>query len=119
MREIKHRFEGGCNTIHQYLPDGEFHAGVNVVLHMLEGETFPRCAEVFSDDQEEYADIGLWFENNELSDYDGCFALPNEVIVLLRASGFTVDKEFQDDDTEILPTMRAEDIDSNKVETNK
>lgn len=31
---------------------------------------------------------GLWFEHNELTDYDGVFALPEEVSVALTNAGF-------------------------------
>ena len=33
----------------------------------------------------------LWFENNELIDFDGVFFLPKEVAITLKEAGFTVD----------------------------
>jgi hypothetical protein len=38
---------------------------------------------------------GLWFEGLELTDYDGVFELPAEVITQLRANGYTVNAEFE------------------------
>jgi hypothetical protein len=52
-------------------------------------------AEVYSDDQSEYVDIGLSFDNKALSDYDGVFSLPKEVIECLRGLGYVVDEEFE------------------------
>lgn len=37
---------------------------------------------------------GLWFENNNLIDYDGTFNLPIPVKTALIAMGFTVDEDF-------------------------
>jgi hypothetical protein len=34
---------------------------------------------------------GLWFENNELTDYDGVWELPSKVIKALVVLGFNVD----------------------------
>ena len=36
---------------------------------------------------------GLWFENGELVDFDGCCVLPREVGEALVKEGFTVDLE--------------------------
>lgn len=54
------------------------------------------CAEVYSEDESEYAEIGLWFDGNNLSDYDGVFNLPMEVIECLREMGCGVDAEFEE-----------------------
>jgi len=40
---------------------------------------------------------GLWFEGNELTDYDGVYALPVQVYEALCAS-FNVDKNFNPND---------------------
>lgn len=37
---------------------------------------------------------GLWFENNELIDYDGAFELPKKVIIALRNHGFILDEVY-------------------------
>lgn len=39
---------------------------------------------------------GLWFENNELIDYDGVFSLPKEVIEKIEALGFIVQDSFKE-----------------------
>lgn len=39
----------------------------------------------------------LIFEGKELVDYDGVFALPNEVCTALREAGYIVDKDCEED----------------------
>lgn len=41
-----------------------------------------------------YADIGLWFEDGELVDFDGTHSLPGPVKEGLRALGFTIGNDF-------------------------
>jgi hypothetical protein len=65
--------------------------GVEVIIHTRENERDPCCAEVVSGDH--YAEIGLWFEGRNLSDYDGVFFLPREVGELLNESGYVVPEE--------------------------
>lgn len=36
---------------------------------------------------------GIWFENKEVSDYDGVFALPKDVVKALRDNGYVVQHE--------------------------
>ena len=36
---------------------------------------------------------GLWFENDELVDYDGCSVLPIEVAEAIEKLGFKIDTE--------------------------
>ena len=45
----------------------------------------------------EYADIGLWFDDDKktLVDYDGVFSLPPQGIQLLRDNGFIVSEDFE------------------------
>lgn len=38
---------------------------------------------------------GLWFEHNELQDYDGVYSLPAKVIEAIRAAGFIVPVDMQ------------------------
>ena len=38
---------------------------------------------------------GLWFLNKELTDYDGVFALPTDVMTGIRALGYVVPEEFE------------------------
>ena len=42
---------------------------------------------------------GLWFERNELVDYDGVYSLPKEVIEKIEALGFIVEDSFKDEET--------------------
>jgi hypothetical protein len=41
--------------------------------------------------------IGLWFEKKSLTDYDGVFELPKEAIKLIRKSGYSVPRHFEED----------------------
>lgn len=43
------------------------------------------------------AEIGCWFENRKLVDYDGVFCLPMSVIRALRAAGWSVPREYERD----------------------
>jgi hypothetical protein len=38
----------------------------------------------------------LYFEDNILIDYDGCYTLPKEVCELLKAAGYTLDEFIED-----------------------
>lgn len=38
---------------------------------------------------------GLWFDGKELSDYDGVYSLPKQVIDALRQMGYVVDSIFE------------------------
>jgi hypothetical protein len=67
--------------------------GVNVKIGFRNGA--PSWAEVYSDDQEEYAELGLVFHGNELSDFDGASALPSQVADLLAEVGFVVGEDFR------------------------
>lgn len=47
-------------------------------------------------EHEEYGEElggGLWFENNELIEFDGVMLLPDEVADILQSLGFKVDKK--------------------------
>ena len=51
-------------------------------------------------EHEDYGDEwggGLWFEGKSLTDYDGVYELPAEIIAGIRELGFTVAKEFEND----------------------
>lgn len=63
-------------------------------LWMEEGKA-PTGIEWVVDDGEFVEDIGLWFDNKILVDYDGVFSLPNEAIKLIRKAGFIVPKDFE------------------------
>jgi hypothetical protein len=49
-------------------------------------------AEIYSEDHDEYGEIGLFIENNELLDYDGVFFLPKEVISMLKERGINTEE---------------------------
>jgi len=90
-REIVHQFPDA--TIGIVGQDGidqtPRHKGVTVTLHYLPGEDAPACAEVFGGDH--YADVGLWWRDRTLVDYDGVFDLPDVVATALRDEGFNID----------------------------
>ena len=46
--------------------------------------------EWYSGDQRWYAEGGLWFQDNELKDYDGCFSLASQIIEKLHEHGYNV-----------------------------
>ena len=84
------RFEGIVRTVHQ---DGTaltpVSKGVNVKLHWNPDDAVaPRCAEVFSDNGAEHAEIGLGWLDKKLIDYDGVFYLPTQVMDFLDELGF-------------------------------
>jgi hypothetical protein len=64
--------------------------GVEVLLHWKEDEVAPRCAEVFGESEDHYAEVGLRFDGVELVDYDGVFEMPSELAELLKANGLDV-----------------------------
>lgn len=45
----------------------------------------------YTQDDDGDFDIGLWFQNNELVDYDGCYSLPKQVIQGIEALRFNAD----------------------------
>ena len=65
--------------------------GIEVILHTRENERDPCCAEVISGNH--YGEIGLWFDGNVLSDYDGVFSLPREIGEMLKEAGYVVPEE--------------------------
>ncbi len=46
--------------------------------------------EWYSSDLKWYAEGGLWFENDELTDFDGCFSLASQIIEKLHEEGYDV-----------------------------
>jgi hypothetical protein len=104
----KFRWDGTVRTVHQTGDVLSASKGVNVELH-LDGD---HChAEVYSDDQEEYADIGLAFDGNVLVDYDGVFDLPPHVAALLLVNGYDLGDMVDQDDAKFMAevaTYRAE-----------
>jgi len=50
----------------------------------------------YPDGSEDVEHIGVWFEGNELIDYDGVFSLPKEAVKLIRKCGYRVSEDFLD-----------------------
>ena len=65
--------------------------GIETILHTRENEHDPCCAELLSGDH--HTEIGLWFDGNVLSDYDGVFSLPREIGEMLKEDGYVVPEE--------------------------
>jgi len=45
-----------------------------------------------SEGEDWYAEGGLWFQNNKLTEYDGVFALPISIISKLEELGYNCDE---------------------------
>lgn len=71
-------------------------SGVEVIIHTRDGGdgVTPCSAEIICG-EDGYAEIGLWFDEKELVDYDGVFSLPHEVVVLLEELGYVVGEDFR------------------------
>lgn len=72
--------------------------GLTATVKVFDSENYG-CFEVYSLDEDEtyYAEGGLWFnDDKELTDCDGVFSLPSEVIDILRENKFIVHKDFED-----------------------
>lgn len=104
MKKIHFHFPGAVNTVHQ---TGQAltapSPGVNVDLMFADpDDTIPGGAEVYSDDQVEYAEIGLEWDQPEagkyqLTGYDGVFELPREVIIAVEYIGLRVAADLKED----------------------
>lgn len=82
----------GAYQVHQ---NGEalsgFSKGLTVELTQKVGSSAPHAFEFYTDNQMQYAYGCLWFNDLDLSDYDGVFNLPREVCSMLRALGFNTE----------------------------
>jgi hypothetical protein len=88
--------ESGANTVHQSgRALSKWSKGLTVNIYQRKGAPAPHSFEFYSDNEYEYAEGGLWFEstNNgtKLTDYDGVFNLPKEVVVMLKALGLNTE----------------------------
>jgi|TARA_R110000851_G_scaffold315600_1_gene478228 hypothetical protein len=54
------------------------------------------CVHDIEGDLVEHADIGLEFDGKSLEGYDGVFELPIEAIKLIRKSGYSVPRHFEE-----------------------
>lgn len=64
--------------------------GVTVTLSFLDGHKLPHCAEISGGDL--YAEIGLEWDGDKLTGYDGVFELPGEIKSMLAELGCTFDE---------------------------
>ena len=81
--------KGKINIVNQSGTDlTEPETGLEVNLHWRDG--IPVCAEIFGEEEEHYAEIGLEFDGKDLVDYDGVFELPDEVAEMLKEAGYKV-----------------------------
>jgi hypothetical protein len=91
--------KSGANTVSQ---SGrtltKWSKGLTVNIYQFRGHN-PHSFEVFTDDEEQYSEGYLGFDGKELEDYDGVFCLPNEVMDVLDALGFStaIIRESQED----------------------
>ncbi len=77
------------------IPLGEHKSTLDLYDMEVEGSTYLLC-EWDIPEVEEFASIGLWFDDKkEMTDYDGVFELPEQVIGLLEEQGFVVGEEFR------------------------
>ena len=44
----------------------------------------------YIEELDEYEEGGLWFDENELTDYDGVFSLPEQLITFLEEQGYNM-----------------------------
>ena len=69
----------------------EYSRGLTVNLYQKKGNPAPHSFEFFTDDEKRYAEGGLWSEKtNEgmrITEYDGVFSIPKEVVAMLKSMG--------------------------------
>lgn len=72
----------------------------DVTLWTVDGADCPHCAEVCADNATNvsgyYAEIGLTWDGMTLDGYDGVFALPVELVTVLREKGFEVPEDCEE-----------------------
>jgi hypothetical protein len=78
----------GANTVSQSgRALSKWSQGLTVNVYQFKGSK-PHSWEVYTDDEEQYAEGCLGFHENTLEDYDGCFSLPSQVMDVLDALGY-------------------------------
>lgn len=60
---------------------------VKVVVHYDTNSGYWEFCNLKNED-ETYISGGLWFDGIKLTDYDGCYQLPDEVFICLKQLGF-------------------------------
>lgn len=62
------------------------------VVEGKSGQGWLELSSVFNGQEGVYQEMGVWFDASQnLIDYDGCFELPKEAIVLLESLGYNCD----------------------------
>lgn len=70
---------------------------VEVFTQASEGEEYTGIEIVNEKTGEWEAEIGCWFDNKRLDDYDGVYYLPSYAIAALRKAGWTVPRSFDNE----------------------
>jgi len=82
--------KSGANTVSQSgRPLTKWSNGLTVNVFQMRDKEVPHGFEIYTDDEEQHAEGMLGFFGKELEDYDGVFCLPNEVMDVLDALGFS------------------------------
>ena len=80
--------ESGANLVHQSgRALSKWSQGLTVNVYQFKGSK-PHSWEVYTDDEEQYAEGCLGFRENTLEDFDGAFSLPKKVMDVLDALGY-------------------------------
>jgi len=80
--------ESGANTVHQSgRALSKWSKGLTVNVYQR-GDRAPHSWEIYTDDEEQYAEGCLGIGGKVLEDFDGAFYLPNEVMDVLDALGY-------------------------------
>ena len=69
----------------------KFDNGAWVRIYIGENERGSWEYQSDEEDEETYSEGGLWFEDKWLADYDGCYGLPEEVIMAIKELGYKID----------------------------
>lgn len=70
-------------------------ATVDVEVIIYYDDTSTPCGfelyDVESGGEDFYADGGLWFTGNALTEYDGVFTLPDAIVDIIKEEGYSID----------------------------
>ena len=86
--------ESGAYTVHQSgRALSQVSRGLTVNLYQKVGKPAPHAFEFYTDDEEQYAEGGLWYEycaeqGTRITEYDGVFCLAKEVVAMLQQLGY-------------------------------
>lgn len=97
-RDVVKTVENGIETITRTYESGDklvTKGFVESSYYVYLGDDGVPCAM----EHDEYGEIGgLWFEGKKLTDYDGCFDMPKNVITLLTTLGYDCSDMIDDED---------------------